>query len=430
MALNTREHRKIAILRCVTPRLKYIAFLALSLFTFNVYAFEKQLNLQEAIQWTLKQNPELKIFDFKQTALIGREQIASLNPAYELELEAENFAGSGEFNTFDSAELTVALSSVIEMGDKRSARIGIVSKSRTLLTAEKEVSALNLMAQVTEKYVEVLAAQQRVILAENALSLAQETLEIVSQRNRAGATPEAEVKRSKAVIAQANLTLQSEQKRLEYLKLSLSAYWGETSVSFSRVTGDLFQFGNDSDFSSLFAKLEKNPAIQVYASEQRLKEAELQLAKTESTANIKWSVGVRRSQEANDTALVAGFSLPLFAEKRNSGAIASALAERDQVAIEKEATKLRFRNHLLRAYSNRKQAILTANSLKQSVIPMLEDALEDTQDAYQKGRYGYLDYVSARQELLNARRTLIDAASAALIYGAEIEKLTNEALSL
>ena len=214
------------------------------------------------------------------------------------------------------------------------------------------------------------------------------------------------------------------------MKLSLAAYWGENSVTFSEVQGDLFQFGNDSDFNSLFAKLEKNPAIQVYASEQRLKEAELQLAKTESTANIKWSVGVRRSQEANDTALVAGFSLPLFAEKRNSGAIASALAERDQVAIEKEATKLRFRNHLLRAYSNRKQAILTANSLKQSVIPMLEDALEDTQDAYQKGRYGYLDYVSARQELLNARRTLIDAASAALIYGAEIEKLTNEALSL
>ena len=316
------------------------------------------------------------------------------------------------------------------MGDKRSARIGLVSKSRALLNAEKEVSALNLMAQVTEKYVEVLAAQQRVILAENALSLAQETLEIVSQRNRAGATPEAEVKRSKAVIAQANLTLQSEQKRLEYLKLSLAAYWGENSVTFSEVQGDLFQFGNDSDFNSLFAKLEKNPAIQIYASEQRLKEAEIQLAKTESTANIKWSVGVRRSQEANDTALVAGFSLPLFAEKRNSGAIASALAERDQVAIEKEATKLRFRNHLLRAYSNRKQAILTANSLKQSVIPMLEDALEDTQDAYQKGRYGYLDYVSARQELLNARRTLIDAASAALIYGAEIEKLTNEALSL
>ena len=402
----------------------------ISLLTFNVNAFEKELNLQEAIRWTLKQNPELKIFDFKQQALIGQEQTASLNPAFELEVEAENFAGSGDFNKFDSAELTIALSSVIEMGDKRSARIGLISNSKKLLNAKTEVEALNLIAQVTQQFIEVLASQERVLLADNALSLAQEAFNVVDERNRAGATPNAEVKRAKAAIAQAKLTSQSEKKRLEYLRLSLAAFWGESTLNFSKVTGDLFQFGNDSDFETLFAKLETNPAIQIYANEERLKEAELRLARTESTANIQWSVGVRRSQESNDTALVAGFSLPLFADKRNSGAIASALAERDQVAIEKDVTKLKLRNHLLRAYSNRQQAILTTNALRQSVIPMLDQALDDTQIAYQKGRNGYLDYVSARQELLNARRTLIDAASAALFYGAEIEKLTNEALSL
>ncbi|MBE0365323.1 cobalt-zinc-cadmium resistance protein CzcC [Pseudoalteromonas ulvae UL12] len=402
----------------------------ISLLTFNVNAFEKELNLQEAIRWTLKQNPELKIFDFKQQALIGQEQTASLNPAFELEVEAENFVGSGDFNKFDSAELTIALSSVIEMGDKRSARIGLISNSKKLLNAKTEVEALNLIAQVTQQFIEVLASQERVLLADNALSLAQEAFNVVDERNRAGATPNAEVKRARAAIAQAKLTSQSEKKRLEYLRLSLAAFWGESTLNFSKVTGDLFQFGNDSDFETLFAKLETNPAIQIYANEERLKEAELRLARTESTANIQWSVGVRRSQESNDTALVAGFSLPLFADKRNSGAIASALAERDQVAIEKDVTKLKLRNHLLRAYSNRQQAILTTNALRQSVIPMLDQALDDTQIAYQKGRNGYLDYVSARQELLNARRTLIDAASAALFYGAEIEKLTNEALSL
>lgn len=298
------------------------------------------------------------------------------------------------------------------------------------MNAKTEVEALNLIAQVTQQFIEVLASQERVLLADNALSLAQEAFNVVDERNRAGATPNAEVKRAKAAIAQAKLTSQSEKKRLEYLRLSLAAFWGESTLNFSKVTGDLFQFGNDSDFETLFAKLETNPAIQIYANEQRLKEAELRLARTESIANIQWSVGVRRSQESNDTALVAGFSLPLFADKRNSGAIASALAERDQVAIEKDVTKLKLRNHLLRAYSNRQQAILTTNALRQSVIPMLDQALDDTQIAYQKGRNGYLDYVSARQELLNARRTLIDAASAALFYGAEIEKLTNEALSL
>ncbi|MEC7303762.1 MAG: TolC family protein, partial [Pseudomonadota bacterium] len=35
----------------------------------------------------------------------------------------------------------------------------------------------------------------------------------------------------------------------------------------------------------------------------------------------------------------------------------------------------------------------------------------ETQAAYQRGRYGYLDYVSARQELLSARRTQIEAAA-------------------
>mgnify|MGYP000442245082 CR=1 FL=1 len=430
MSLYVSTHRKVAKARCFTPRYKYFACLIVSLLTFNVHALEKELNLQDAIRWTLKQNPELKVFDFKQQALVGQEQTASLNPAIELAIEAENFAGSGDFNKFDSAELTIALSSVIEMGDKRSARIGLISNSKKLLNAKKEVEALNLIALVTQRFIEVLASQERVLLADNSLSLAQETFNIVDERYRAGATPNAEVKRAEATIAQAKLTLQSEKTRSDYLKSSLAAFWGEKRLSFSNVNGDLFRFGIDTDFEALYARLEKNPAIQIYANEERLKDAEVRLARTESTANFRWSVGVRRSQENNDTALVAGFSLPLFADKRNSGAIASALAERAQVAIEKDATKLKLRNHLLRAYSNRQQAILTTNALRQSVIPMLDQALDDTQIAYQKGRNGYLDYVSARQELLNARRTLIDAASAALFYGAEIEKLTNEALSL
>lgn len=430
MKNNTSSQRNFAMLRCLTSRHRYFACLIISLLSFNVSAFEKQLNLQDAIYWTLKKNPELKVFDFKKQALIGQEQTVGMNPALELAIEADNFAGSGEFSKFDSTEFTIALSSVIEMGGKRSARVGLISNSKLLLNAKKEVEALNLMAQVTQSFIEVLASQERVILADNALSLAQETLKIVDKRNRAGATPSAEVKRAKAAIAQAKLTAQSEKKRLEYLKFSLVAFWGESKLNFSKVKGDLFTFGKDSDFEILFAKLEKNPAIQIYANKQRLKDAELRLARTETTANIQWSVGVRHFQENNDTALVAGFTLPLFSGSRNSGEIASALAKRDQVAIEKDVMKLKMRNHLLRAYSNRQQAILTANALRKSVIPMLEQALEDTQRAYQKGRYSYLDYVSARQELLSSRRTLIDAASAALFYGAEIEKLTNEALSL
>ena len=73
---------------------------------------------------------------------------------------------------------------------------------------------------------------------------------------------------------------------------------------------------------------------------------------------------------------------------------------------------------------------LEVEALRTAIIPALEQALVETQAAYQRGHYGYLDYVSARQELLSARRTQIEAAAAALTYGAEIEQLTAEPLAL
>ena len=102
-------------------------------------------------------------------------------------------------------------------------------------------------------------------------------------------------------------------------------------------------------------------------------------------------------QETADTALVAGFSMPLFSGKRNSGAVATALAEKNQVFAQREVMLLDLHTQLFRAFHSRKQAIVTVKALGSTIIPALEQALIETQAAYQRGRYGYLDYVSARQ---------------------------------
>jgi len=390
---------------------------------------ENSLTLSSAIKRTIAENPSLKAFEFRDSALKSFSKTASLSPAYELEVEAENFAGSGEFSGADSAELTVALSSVIEMGGKRDARIGVASSSRTLLEAKRQVRSLELLGEVTRRYGDVLAAQAQVSLASEASDLAKNALDIVKKRAKAGATPDAEVMRAQAAVAQATLTLSSTRQQLNYQKIALTALWGETTPHFSRVEGNLFHFGTDIDFSTLYAKVENNPAIQIFAAEQRLKDAEIRLAKTQYKSDISWSVGVRQDQENDDTALVAGFSLPLFSSKRNASSVSAAMANRNELLVQKEIALLNLHTQLFRAFHNRKQAIITTETLQGTIIPALEQALKDTQLAYKRGRYGYLEYVSARQELLNARRTLIEAAAAALMYGAEIEQLTAEPLS-
>jgi cobalt-zinc-cadmium efflux system outer membrane protein len=157
-------------------------------------------------------------------------------------------------------------------------------------------------------------------------------------------------------------------------------------------------------------------------------EAEVRLARTQSMADPRWSLGARRLQEGGDVGLVAGFSMPLFSATRNSGAVRSAIAARDEVEVRREATLLSLRTQLFNAFQNRQQALVTIDTLQTRTIPLLTEALSETQAAYESGRYSYLEWVTARQELLTARSALIDAASAALRHGADIEQLTAEPL--
>ena len=120
--------------------------------------------------------------------------------------------------------------------------------------------------------------------------------------------------------------------------------------------------------------------------------------------------------------------MPLFAEKRAESAVKSALAARNEITYHQQDFLLRIHSQLYQAYTAREQAINAAKTLQQSIIPQLTDALTQTKTAYQRGLYSYLDFLTARQELLNAKRALIETSADALLLTAEIEQLTAEPL--
>ena len=109
--------------------------------------------------------------------------------------------------------------------------------------------------------------------------------------------------------------------------------------------------------------------------------------------------------------------------------MASARAERDQVRLHRQDALLRLHAQLYKAYANRQQSIETVQALQERVIPTLAEALHITQQAYESGRYSYIDWVAVQHELLDAKQALIDAAASALSYGAVIEQFTAEPLS-
>lgn len=390
---------------------------------------EVPLTLNRAVERALDQHPELQVFQLRQQGLEGLRESAALAPAWRIEAEVENFAGSGDAQGFSGSEQTLALSSVIELGGKRAARVAVIDARTGRVDTERQVKALNLISRVTQSFIDALAAQQRLKLTRDALNLAEATLQVVERRAAAGGAPEAEVLRAKAAKTQTELALTNVEREIQTQKVKLAALLGTTTIDFGPVAGDLFQLPTADSFDQLYQRAQRNPMMEAFAVEQRLKEAELRLAQSRSSSDIEWRLGVQRMEETGDTGVVAGVSLPLFAGKRSRGEVVSARAERNQVGLRRQDALLRLHAELYEAYAKRQQAIETVHALQGKVIPALTEALQITQRAYENGRYSYIDWVAAQRELLSAKQTLIDAAAAALSYGAVIEQFTAEPLS-
>ncbi|WP_290538427.1 TolC family protein [Alcanivorax sp.] len=418
--------------RRLLPRQICVLFLFLLALAFRVtavHAADAPLTLPKALSRAMTHNPGLRVFDFRLQGLEGKRLSADQAPAYEAGLEVENILGSGALQGVDGAEYTLSLSSVIELGGKRRARMSAVSSRYDLMEAEREAETLDVLGQVTQRYVAALALQEKLALAAQAVELSEATLNTVTGRAKQGAAPDAEVLRAKAALSQNRIAHSALQTEYEKRKMALASLWGETQVDFQRLQGDLFRFEPGERFEVLYQLASESPMIRVYASERRMRDAEIQLAKSQSESDIRWQVGARRFEETGDTAFVAGVSMPLFAGSRNRGEVQAATAARDEVEYRQQSALLQLHSLLFEAYHTRQQNIAAVEQLRDAVLPDLTKALELTQQAYERGRYSYVEWTAAQRELLSAREALVEAAATALLNQALIEQLTAQSMT-
>jgi cobalt-zinc-cadmium efflux system outer membrane protein len=390
---------------------------------------DTSLTLKNAIIFTLQKNPQLYQYSVIHDALKASKQVDALSPSLQLEFEVENFAGSGSFKGFDRAETTLSLSSVIEIGGKRKARVSLADARINQGVWQQQAATLDVLGELTTEYIESLSTQANINLAKESLKLSQSFLEIVKARAQKGATSEAEVIRAKASVAQTELRLYSLEERMKRQSVRLSGFWGVTEPTFNSLEGNLFEFGSNQEFEQLFAQVKISPAIQVLASEARIRDAEVLLARANGRSDLTWQAGIRRFEETSDSTFLAGVSIPLFSKKRNNGEVKAALANRNALDYARKDVLIRLYAQLFEAYSLRSQNIATVIKIENEVIPALEHVLTLTRQAYENGRYRYLDLIAAHEELLASKQARIDAASTALISQALIEKLTNVSLN-
>lgn len=406
-----------------------ISAIAVSCSAFSVAAAESTLSLGEAVRATLQHNPQLAGYTFKANALAGEKQTAALRPELRVNTDLENVAGSGAFSGTKASELTISLSSAIELGGQRDARMDLVTARQQQLASSQRVLTLDVVTAVTQQFIRLLVAQDELVLQQESHQLLQQTLTSLTRQVQAGGTAETELLRGNAALTRASLALQQARQRVNTERIRLSAFWADTSPDFMAVKGDLYGVPSAVTLPTLLEKLSNNPDLAFLSAEIDVRSAQVRQAQSERRANLEWNAGVRRLQESEDSALVVGLSMPLGTSGRARGAIATATASQQQAEWEKDATRIQLESVLITAYETHQQAVAEVEALRDQVIPSLKKAMSSTAKAFDQGRYSYLELNLAQNQLLDAQQALVEAAARMQETRIELERLIGSALN-
>lgn len=390
---------------------------------------EGELTLARAIDAALRSNPDLLASAYELNAAQARIVQAGLRPNPQLGIELENFGGSGAAPGIDSLETTLSLSQVVELGGKRGLRRAAAEADLDFVDIEQRARELDVLSEVTGRFINVVAAQERVRFAIQATALSQKTLDAIGARVEAGRSPEAERSRARVALTRALVEQRQVESELRAARYALSAAWGSPESAFTTARAELFDLRAVESFQALMDRLEQSPDFIRFASESRLREAELRLARVQARPNLTFSVGVRRFEQTNDAALVAGFSMPLPIYDKNQGTIRQAQVRLDQTDALRNAARVRARASLLALYQEMNTDRERVDTLRNEALPQAQLALDQTRSGYDRGRFSFLELITAQEELLGLQAAAIDAAADYHRVLAEIERLTSAALT-
>lgn len=369
------------------------------------------LTLDQALTRLLQQSPRLSSLVHEITARKYDAAQAGLRPNPEFSVEMENFAGSGQFSGTDSAETTVRLSQVLELGGKRARRHDVGRLDREAAEREYQIARADLLAETAERFFAALAAQQRVALAEEQAALTGEVLQTVEERIAAGKTPEIERIRFQALVSEARLRLQQARQELTTSRHALATLWGSAQADFSRVQGPFDEIHPIPEWPKVASLLDDSPQIDLQTTVIRRTDRVLSLERARRIPDLTVSLGVKNDQGSGDNALVAEISLPLPVFDRNRDAVAAARARRAKARNGALDARLQLQTELLEAWRKLRAAHSEIEMLREEIVPTAQQGFDGVVYGYQAGKFGFLDVLEAEKSLFEARSRYIEAAA-------------------
>jgi len=390
---------------------------------------EGRVSLEQAVSRALANSPSLAAGTSAVSAADARVTQAGLLPNPELELESENFGGSGDLDGFNAAESTAVISQPFLLGGKRRQRRAVAESERSLAGRELEATRLDVTAGTTSAFYRVLAAQDREALADELLGLAERFAGTVQKRVDAGKVSPVEATRAGIEVSRARVELARAARELEAARALLAASWGSSTADFDRAIGQLPMPSDPPALRRLRQLLATTPEANTLDDLVERQRHVLELERSFRIPDLTVSVGPRRFEENGQSAWVAGISVPIPVFDRNQGSRRAAEFDLERTRRDAEAVRVSLEAELVSAYERLQAVALETNAMNHEIVPAAETAFTSTETGYREGKLGFLEVLDAQRALFEARMLLLDSREEYAIARTELERLIGRPLS-
>ena len=353
----------------------------------------------------------------------ARVRQARVRPNPVLALDVENAYGSGPYSGLSNADMTLGLSQSLELWGRRSARVAAARADAGAVGLQRDLAVIDAAGRLALVYAEAEVAQRRATLAEEALTLtvadARAALALVEEGREPllrGIQGEAEAASARATRDEAVA-----EREAAYARLTAVAM---IPTPVTRIDDSLLDDAPAS--ASAPTTIDDAPTVRVAEAQRTTAERRIDVQRTLGRPDVNASVGIRRFEAENATALTFGLSMPLPLFDRNRGNIQAAQAEF-------RAADARLMTARQEAQANRAAAVARLSASVSRVnaadagVTAAEEAYRLSRIGFEAGRISQVELRVTRASLVNARSAAVDARLARVRAEIDLARLDGRA---
>jgi len=367
------------------------------------------LSLEECIALALKQNP-LLLSSFEQY----RASLARINQAKALPQPSLDFDSDLQPNIFnfkDSGESYLGFSQTVEFPGKRLLRGKIASRESDEILSEIDLLKLDITFQVKQAFYSLLLAQEKIKYAQQDLELSRDFLNKAELKQAAGDVAKVEVLRALVEASKAANAVKVAQNEKRLAAAMLNFLLGRKKYEPIEVRGEIKR-----PFVTLEVEELRQRAFSFRPEIKRINFALERETLKKKQAYMSYlpnfDIGISQHRLAGEQKtwdFTVSLPIPIFFWQPKKGEIAEAEANIESLKKEADHPKNAISLEVEEAYTNASTASNQIRLFEEEILNQAEEVYNMFLFSFQEGEIGGIELIEARRTLIEARKAYADA---------------------